>query len=78
MIDPALPPWPDTPPAADGVLLRAVTDDDVKMVRDLASDPYVPLIGRLSLTAGLAHGRAEVGYAVAPAARGSAAPRRTR
>ena len=112
--DPALPPWPDPPPAAGGVVLRPFTDDDVPMVLDLATDPYVPLIGTLPahatedearayierqrgrwaegrgfsfavadaatgravggvglwLAAGLAHGRAEIGYAVAPGARG--------
>jgi [ribosomal protein S5]-alanine N-acetyltransferase len=111
---PALPPWPDTPPAAGGVLLRPFTDDDVPMVLDLATDPYVPLIGSLPahateeearayiarnrgrwaeghgfsfavadaatgravggtglwLAAGLPHGRAEIGYAIAPGARG--------
>ena len=112
--DPALPPWPDTPPAAGGVVLRPFTDDDVPMVLDLATDPYVPLIGTLPArateeearayierqrgrwaegrgfsfavaeastgravgsvglwpAAGLAHGRAEIGYAVAPSTRG--------
>ena len=110
----ALPPWPDTPPAAGGVRLRVFTDDDVAMVLDLATDPYVPLIGTLPahasveearayverqrgrwaegrgfslavaeaatgravggiglwLAAGLAHGRAEIGYAIAPGDRG--------
>jgi RimJ/RimL family protein N-acetyltransferase len=110
----ALPPWPDTPPVAGRVRLRAFTDDDVAMVLDLATDPYVPLIGTLPahasveearayverqrgrwaegrgfsfavaeaatgravggvglwLAAGLAHGRAEIGYAIAPRDRG--------
>jgi len=44
---PSLPPWPDTPPAAGGVVLRPFTDDDLPMVLDLATDPYVPLIGTL-------------------------------
>lgn len=114
MVVPALPPWPTAPPAAGVVLLRAFTDDDVPMVRDLATDPYVPLIGTLPahasaeearaylerqrgrwaegrgfgfavaeaatgravgaiglwLAAGLAHGRGEIGYSTAPAARG--------
>jgi RimJ/RimL family protein N-acetyltransferase len=111
---PALPPWPARPPAAGDVLLRPFTDDDVAMVLDLATDPYVPLIGTLPpsateeearayvarqrgrwaegrgfsfavaeqatgravggiglwLAAGLPHGRGEVGYSTAPAARG--------
>jgi RimJ/RimL family protein N-acetyltransferase len=44
---PALPPWPTAHPAAGGVLLRPFTDDDVPMVLDLSTDPYVPLIGTL-------------------------------
>jgi RimJ/RimL family protein N-acetyltransferase len=43
----SLPPWPARPPEHGGVLLRSFTDDDVPMVLDLASDPYVPLIGTL-------------------------------
>jgi [ribosomal protein S5]-alanine N-acetyltransferase len=111
--DPALPPWPDPPPAAGGVVLRPFTDDDVPMVVELATDPYVPLIGTLpahateeearawlerqrgrwtegrgfsfaiaEATSGravgglgvwlseLRYGRAEIGYSVAPGARG--------
>ena len=34
-------------PAADGVVLRAFHAGDVAMLRDLATDPYVPLIGSL-------------------------------
>jgi RimJ/RimL family protein N-acetyltransferase len=111
---PELPPWPATPPAAGGVLLRPFTDDDVPMEQDLATDPYVPLIGTLPahasadearayverqrgrwaegrgfgfavaeaatgravgaiglwLAAGMTHGRGEIGYSTAPAARG--------
>jgi RimJ/RimL family protein N-acetyltransferase len=112
--DPALPPWPDAPPAAGGVVLRPFTDDDVPMVVDLATDPYVPLIGTLPAQATeeearaylernrgrwaegrgfsfaiaeaatgravgglgvwlseLRQGRAEIGYAVMPSARGA-------
>lgn len=42
---PSLPPWPADPPAHGRVALRAVTDDDVALVRALAADPYVPTIG---------------------------------
>lgn len=111
-----LPPWPDVPPGAGGVHLRRFEDRDEDMVRDLATDPYVPLIGTLPAgcgrTGALAYlqrqrqrhpdgtgfsfaiadtatdralgmiglwlrdyrlGRAQVGYAVAPAARGRGA-----
>lgn len=34
-------------PRADGVVLRAFEAGDVAMLRDLATDPYVPLIGSL-------------------------------
>jgi len=34
-------------PSADGVLLRPFAAGDVAMLRDLATDPYVPLIGSL-------------------------------
>ncbi len=39
--------WPDTAPRHGGVVLRAFEDTDVEMVRDLATDQYVPLIGSL-------------------------------
>lgn len=42
-----LPPWPITPLPAGAVVLRRFRDDDVDMVRELATDPYVPLIGSL-------------------------------
>ena len=42
-----LPPWPVSPPAHGGVLLRAAVEDDVAMARELSTDPYVPLIGTL-------------------------------
>ncbi|MHA7241227.1 GNAT family N-acetyltransferase [Arthrobacter sp. TMS1-12-1] len=49
----ALPPaWPDVAPAFGGVRLRRLEDGDVRMVRDLATDPYVPLIGTLPPRAG--------------------------
>jgi len=42
-----LPPWPVTPPAAGGVLLRELSPDDLPMALDLATDPYVSLVGSL-------------------------------
>lgn len=42
-----LPPWPVDPPSAGAVLLRAFEPHDVAMALDLATDPYVPLIGTL-------------------------------
>ena len=39
--------WPEQPPHAGAVALRALGEGDVAMVRDLATDPYVPLIGSL-------------------------------
>jgi RimJ/RimL family protein N-acetyltransferase len=42
-----LPPWPAEPPSAGAVVLRPWADDDVPMLLDLATDPYVPLIGTL-------------------------------
>lgn len=47
MSGPQLPSWPTTPPAAGAVVLRRFDEDDVPMVIDLATDPYVPLIGSL-------------------------------
>ena len=38
---------PATPPTAEGVLLRPFGAGDVAMLQDLATDPYVPLIGSL-------------------------------
>lgn len=48
---PPLPPWPRVPPSSGAVVLRRFTDDDVPMVRDLSTDPYVPLIGSLTANA---------------------------
>ncbi|WP_211658979.1 GNAT family N-acetyltransferase [Phytoactinopolyspora halophila] len=47
----SLPPWPDTPPAHGGVVLRAVCETDVGMARELSTDPYVPAIGSLPVNA---------------------------
>lgn len=38
---------PTTPPTSGNVVLRSFRDSDVGMLRDLATDPYVPLIGSL-------------------------------
>lgn len=42
---PPLPPWPAVPPAHGRVALRPVVDADVALVRELATDPYIPTIG---------------------------------
>ncbi|WP_434993212.1 GNAT family N-acetyltransferase [Arthrobacter sp. Ld5] len=47
-----LPDWPEVAPASGAVTLRRVEDRDAGMVRDLATDPYVPLIGTLPPRAG--------------------------
>ena len=39
--------WPVTAPAHGQVRLREFQDRDVDMVMDLATDPYIPLIGSL-------------------------------
>jgi [ribosomal protein S5]-alanine N-acetyltransferase len=46
-----LPPWPAEPVAYGPVVLRAFSDRDVSMVRELATDSYVPLIGTLPANA---------------------------
>jgi ribosomal-protein-alanine N-acetyltransferase len=46
-----LPPWPADPPAYGPVVLRGFADGDVPMVRELSTDPYVPLIGSLRANA---------------------------
>jgi len=43
--------WPREDPVFEGVRLRAFDDDDVEMVMDLATDPYVPQTGTLPLHA---------------------------
>ncbi|MFC3994284.1 GNAT family N-acetyltransferase [Nocardiopsis sediminis] len=47
----SLPPWPLTPPAHGGVLLRQVRVEDADMARELSTDPYVPETGSLPLNA---------------------------
>jgi ribosomal-protein-alanine N-acetyltransferase len=42
-----LPPWPASPVAHGPVILREFSDADLPMVQELATDPYVPLIGTL-------------------------------
>ena len=42
---------PVNPPAYDGVVLRAFGPADVAMLRDLATDSYLPLIGSLPANA---------------------------
>jgi [ribosomal protein S5]-alanine N-acetyltransferase len=51
MMPPDLPPWPADPPAYGPVVLREFADGDVPMVRELSTDPYVPLIGTLPANA---------------------------
>jgi ribosomal-protein-alanine N-acetyltransferase len=111
-VEPSTLSWPEVPPRHGRVLLREFEPGDVDMVLDLATDPYVPLIGTLPAHAdrdqaiawierqrqrltegagfsfaiadrsteralgsiglwlsGWAHGRASVGYSVAPLAR---------
>jgi ribosomal-protein-alanine N-acetyltransferase len=50
-------PWPTTRPAHGGVELREFRTEDVAMVRDLATDPYLPLIGTLPARADEAEAR---------------------
>ena len=42
---------PSTPPTSGGIVLRPFRDAAVAMLRDLATDPYVPLIGSLPANA---------------------------
>lgn len=39
--------WPEPPPSSGDIMLRRFTPEDIPMVRDLATDPYVPQIGTL-------------------------------
>lgn len=55
-----LPEWPRVPPAFGRVALRRFEDRDAAMVRDLATDPYVPLIGTLPALADQAEALAYV------------------
>ena len=51
MTQTGLPPWPAEPIAYGPVALRQLYDRDVPMVRELSTDPYVPLIGSLPANA---------------------------
>jgi RimJ/RimL family protein N-acetyltransferase len=42
-----LPPWPRTPPAHGGVVLREFRDTDLPLALELSTDPYVPVISSL-------------------------------
>ena len=46
-----LPPWPSEPVTYGPVVLREFAEGDVPMVRELSTDPYVPLIGSLPANA---------------------------
>lgn len=54
---PVLPTWPASAPRCGAVRLRAVTDDDVEMARELSTDPYVPLVGSLPARASVAEAK---------------------
>jgi ribosomal-protein-alanine N-acetyltransferase len=48
MSDSTVPRWPETAPAYGPIVLRQFsTYDDVRLALELATDPYVPLIGSL-------------------------------
>jgi [ribosomal protein S5]-alanine N-acetyltransferase len=42
-----LPPWPTWPVTYGPVALREFSDQDVAMVMEMSTDPYIPLIGSL-------------------------------
>ena len=46
-----LPSWPTAPVAYGPVVLRQFSDRDVPMAQELATDPYVPLVGSLPANA---------------------------
>jgi [ribosomal protein S5]-alanine N-acetyltransferase len=48
MTAPQLPTWPTSPVSYSPVVLRRFSALDVPMVRELSTDPYVPLIGTLA------------------------------
>lgn len=52
--------WPTHPPVYGAVRLRAFETRDVGMVRDLATDPYLPTIGTLPANAGDDEARAYI------------------
>ncbi len=49
--------WPAVPPVVGRVRLREFRDDDLAMVLDLATDPYVPVISTLDAGADEAEAR---------------------
>lgn len=53
--------WPHTTPASGPVRLRAFRGSDVVMVQELATDPYLPLIGSLPAAADTAAATAWIG-----------------
>lgn len=57
MSETPLPPWPAEPLAFGSVVLRAFADRDVAMVTNLATDPYMPLIGTIPAGADEAQAR---------------------
>jgi len=57
----SLPPWPAERPRCGPVTLRPSRDDDVAAVLELATDPYVPLIGSLPAHADDEQARAWIG-----------------
>jgi ribosomal-protein-alanine N-acetyltransferase len=52
--------WPERWPEAGPVRLRPWRDDDLATIADLATDPYVPLIGTIPVPFTAAAGRAYV------------------
>nr|WP_277605220.1 GNAT family protein [Glycomyces sp. L485] len=61
MLTPSLPPWPLTPPAHGGVVLRRACESDAAMARELSTDAYVPTIGTLPSHASDAEALAWIG-----------------
>src|SRR6266702_3153744 len=51
MMPAGLPSWPIAPVAYGPVVLRQFSDRDVPMAQELATDPYVPLVGSLPANA---------------------------
>jgi [ribosomal protein S5]-alanine N-acetyltransferase len=49
---PRIPPCPEVPLEYRGIRLRPFRDDDVPMVVDLSTDPYVPLVSTLPACVG--------------------------
>jgi hypothetical protein len=55
-----MPPWPTSPVTYGPVVLRRFSASDVPMVRELSTDPYVPLIGTLPPNASEREARAYI------------------